>query len=43
MKVVRQDHNRIDRKGALMPGYAKRRAKPAHMVDENRRPAFRQR
>jgi hypothetical protein len=42
MKVIRQDDNGIDRKGALLPSYAKRGAKGADMIDKPRRPTFRE-
>src|SRR6266536_2806200 len=42
MKVIRQDDNGIDRKGALLPSDAKRGAKGADMIDKPRRPTFRE-
>jgi len=36
VKVVRQDYNRIDRKGTLFPSCPKSHTKRRDMIDENR-------
>jgi hypothetical protein len=43
MQMIRQDDDCIDRKGPLLPGHAKRRAKYADMIDKRGRPAFSER
>jgi hypothetical protein len=41
VKMIRQYHNRINGKGALLPGSAKRRAELADMIDKScRSPVF---
>ena len=35
MKMIREDDDRIDRKGPLLAGHAKRRAKRADMIDQS--------